>query len=340
MIEIKNLHKTYDSGGHKVEALKGLNVRINSGEIYGFIGLSGAGKTSLVRCISALETVTSGEILIDGVDLASQRGKNLRELRKKFGLVFQHFNLLMNSTIYKNVEFPLKVAGYPKAERQKRVLELLEIVGLTDKKDTYPSKLSGGQKQRVGIARALAADPRFVICDEATSALDPATTTSILSLIKEINKKLGITFIIITHEMSVIKEICTKVAIMEGGNIIESGDVVELCVWPKTETAKRFFRTAEINLSNQAYEMSRQSPGEIIKATFIGLNAPDPYICNIIRRYEVEVAILGGHIQEINETVIGILIIKISGKNESVTAAKEYLAENIAKTEVITYGES
>ncbi|MCL2223967.1 MAG: ATP-binding cassette domain-containing protein [Defluviitaleaceae bacterium] len=337
MIEIKNLYKTYDGGGQKVEALKGLNIRIDSGEIFGFIGLSGAGKTSLVRCISALEEVTSGEILIDGEDLANKRGKSLRLLRKKFGLVFQHFNLLMNATVYKNVEFPLKIAKYPKAERHKRVLELLEVVGLSEKKDAYPSKLSGGQKQRVGIARALAADPRFVICDEATSALDPATTTSILHLIKDINKKLGITFIIITHEMSVIKEICTKVAIMEGGKIIESGDVLKLCVWPETETAKRFFKTAEINLSNNAYTLSRQTPGEIIKATFIGLNAPDPYICNIIRQFDVEVAILGGHIQEINETVIGILIIKINGAEKSIADAIKYLDENIEKTEVINY---
>jgi D-methionine transport system ATP-binding protein len=283
MIEIKNLYKTYESDGQKVEALKGLNVGIQSGDIFGFIGLSGAGKTSLVRCISALEPVTSGEILIDNTDLASQKGAALRELRKKFGLVFQHFNLLMNSTVYKNIAFPLEVANYPKNRRKERVLELLDVVGLSDKKDAYPSRLSGGQKQRVGIARALAADPRFVICDEATSALDPATTMSILHLIKDINKKLGITFIIITHEMSVIKEICTKVAIMEGGKIIESGDVVELCVWPKTETAKQFFKTAEINLNNKAYELARQKQGEIVKATFIGENAPDPYICNIIK---------------------------------------------------------
>ncbi|MCL1883297.1 MAG: ATP-binding cassette domain-containing protein [Defluviitaleaceae bacterium] len=338
MIEIKNLYKTYESDGQKVEALKGLNIKIDNGEIYGFIGLSGAGKTSLVRCISALEPVTSGEILIDDTDLASQKGASLRELRKKFGLVFQHFNLLMNSTVYKNIAFPLEVANYPKNRINERVLELLDVVGLSDKKDAYPSRLSGGQKQRVGIARALAADPRFVICDEATSALDPATTESILHLIKDINKKLGITFIIITHEMSVIKEICTKVAIMEGGKIIESGDVVELCVWPKTETARQFFKTAEINLNNKAYKLARQKQGEIVKATFIGNNAPDPYICDIIKKFDVEVAILGGQIQEINETIIGILIIKISGAESSVSGSIDYLNSQNVKTEVINHG--
>ncbi|MCL2358007.1 MAG: ATP-binding cassette domain-containing protein [Defluviitaleaceae bacterium] len=337
MIEIKNLHKTYISDGQKVEALKGLDIQIESGEIFGFIGLSGAGKTSLVRCISTLEPVTAGEIHIDGVDLTKQRGKNLRELRKKFGLVFQHFNLLMNSTVYKNIEFPMKIAKIPKEQRREKILELLELVGLSDKIDAYPSRLSGGQKQRVGIARALAADPRFVICDEATSALDPATTMSILHLIKDINRKLGITFIVITHEMHVIKEICTKVAIMEGGHIIEHGNVVDMCVWPKTSTAKEFFRTAEINLNNTAYELARKSPGKIVKATFIGNNAPDPYICNVIRRFDVEVAILGGHIQEINETVIGVLIIKISGTDSAVSEAIAYLNDAIEKTEVIDY---
>ena len=335
MIEIKNLYKTYGDGGNKVEALRGLDIRIDSGEIFGFIGLSGAGKTSLVKCISALESVTSGEILIDGVDLAKQSGTSLRNLRKKFGMVFQHFNLLMNATVYKNVVFPLEVAKYPKAELQKRGLELLEMVGLSEKKDAYPAQLSGGQKQRVGIARALAADPRFVICDEATSALDPATTTSILHLIKDINKKLGITFVIITHEMGVIKEICTKVAVMEGGKIIESGDVVDICCWPKTETANRFFRNAEINFNNKAYDLARKTPGDIIKATFIGENAPDPYICNIIKRYGVEVSILAGNIQEINETVIGCLVIKLSGSQSAVTDSINYLNKENVKTEVV-----
>ncbi|MCL2198987.1 MAG: ATP-binding cassette domain-containing protein [Defluviitaleaceae bacterium] len=335
MIDIKNLYKIYDSGGQKVAALNGLNVHIEDGEVFGFIGLSGAGKTSLVRCISALESVTSGEILIDGVDLASQRGSALRELRKKFGLVFQHFNLLMNSTVYKNVAFPLEVAKYPKARRHERVMELLDMVGLTEKKDAYPSQLSGGQKQRVGIARALAADPRFVICDEATSALDPATTNSILQLIKDINKKLGITFIIITHEMSVIKEVCSKVAILENGQIIESGDVVELSIWPKTETAKQFFKNAEMNFNNKAYQIARETPGTTVKTTFIGERAPDPYICTIIKRFDVDVSILAGNIQEINETVIGCLIIKISGQEKDVTDSITYLNENNVKTEVI-----
>ena len=335
MVKIKNLYKTYSTGNTKVEALKGLDVTVDKGDIFGFIGLSGAGKTSLVRCMSGLETATSGEIWIDDVEMTKISGHTLRELRKQLGMVFQHFNLLMNSNVYDNVAFPLAISKKSKAYRKEKVEELLDLVGLSDKATAYPAQLSGGQKQRVGIARALAADPKLVICDEATSALDPATTESILHLIKDINRKMGITFIIITHEMDVIKEICTKVAIMEDGRIIEAGNVADIYVHPQTETARIFFKTGEIDLNHTVYQVAKQAEGDIVKATFVGSITAEPFIANVIKMYDVSVSILAGNIQEISDTVIGWLIIKISGEAQAVKDSIEYLNSQNVKTEVI-----
>ncbi len=334
MIQVKHLYKSYSNGRTTFDALRDVNIDIAQGEIFGFIGLSGAGKTSLVRCISALETVSSGEILIDGVDLAGLRGKALREARKKLGLVFQHFHLMMNSTVYENIAFPLKVSKHPKEWIDKRVNELLEMVSLTDKANAYPSKLSGGQKQRVGIARALAGSPSLVICDEATSALDPSTTKSILQLIKDINKKLGITFIVITHEMEVIKDICTKVAILENGEIIESGPVVDICIHPKTQTAKNFFESVSTDFSDYMHVPSPKT-GLMLKVTFAGDGVYDPTISTISKMYDVDIAILSGNIQEIGGDVIGRLVIKITGADDSVQQALAYLKKQNVLTEVI-----
>lgn len=335
MIEIKGLCKTYTNGKDSFEALKDINITIEQGEIFGFIGLSGAGKSSLVRCISTLEESTKGEILVDGLDITKIRGSDLREARKKLGLVFQHFNLLMNKTVYDNVAFPLMISKKPKSFIQKRTLELLEMVGLEDKKDSYPARLSGGQKQRVGIARALAGEPSIVICDEATSALDPATTQSILQLIKDINKRLNITFIVITHEMSVIKEVCQRVAVLENGRIIESGKIIDVCVQPKTDTAKRFFGSAEINLESSIYKNSLKTPGIIIKAGFVGDDSTESYISDMIHKYSIDVSILSGNIEQINDTLVGWLIMKIGGGSESINKALEYLREQKIFVEVI-----
>ena len=338
MIEIKNLHKTYGlGGGHEVAALRGIDVAIGQGEIFGFIGLSGAGKTSLVRCISGLETATNGEIWVDGADLTKAKGASLRHARRKLGLVFQHFNLLMNATVLENVLFPMQVSKKPKAQALKKAEELLEMVGLSEKRNVYPAQLSGGQKQRVGIARALAGDPSIVICDEATSALDPATTKVILQLIKEINKKLNITFIMITHEMDVIKEICTKVAVLEDGRVIESGDVLDVLLAPMTDTGKRFFKTDDTTFKNPAYARALAAPGVVVKATFVGDSAATPAISRAIKRFDVDISILSGHIEEVNHTVIGRLIIKLDGTEAAIASSIAYLNENNILTEAVPH---
>ncbi|MDR1704762.1 MAG: ATP-binding cassette domain-containing protein [Clostridiales bacterium] len=334
MLSVRNLSKTYKNGAERFQALKNVSVDIEGGEIFGFIGLSGAGKTSLARCISMLEQSDGGEILLDGVDMTKLTGQELRDKRKKLGLVFQHFNLLMNATVFDNIAFPLSIDKKSKPYIKDKVDGLLELVGLTDKRDSYPSKLSGGQKQRVGIARALAADPELVICDEATSSLDPETTRSILELIKRINTKTGVTFIVITHEMDVIKELCSRVAVMEDGEIIEQGPVIDVLTRPKTDTARRFFdKTGVYDTSAFIKEIK---PGEIIvKATFIGDSALKPFISDVIRSFDVNLSILSGGIEPAGGTVVGALILKISGSDGALASSMQYFKENGVGIEVI-----
>ena len=335
VIEIRHLCKTYGNGPSRVEALRDINIGIRKGEVFGFIGQSGAGKSSLVRCLAALETATSGQILVDGVELSTLRGRRLQEYRRKLGLVFQHFNLLMNSTVFENVAFPLRVARKPKAYINQRVTELLEMVGLPDKRDAYPAQLSGGQKQRVGIARALAAEPDIVMCDEATSALDPATTESIMELIRDINKKMGITFIIITHEMEVIKHVCDRVAILEDGRVIEEGSVVDVCAYPKTETAKRFFRLVDTALTNKAYQQALRVPGVLAKLSFVGDSTPEPFVSECVNKFGVVVSILSGNIAEVGDTLVGNLVVKIRGTDEAIANALEYMQEHGVRADIL-----
>lgn len=328
MVIIKNLIKNYGQGQNTLHALKGIDLHIAKGEIFGIIGLSGAGKSSLVRCINMLEKPTSGSIKLDGKELTSFSKKELREARKNIGMVFQHFNLLMNSTIFENVAFPMKIAKKSKQYINQKVMELLKIVGLDDKKDMYPSMLSGGQKQRVGIARALACEPNIIMCDEATSALDPETTKSILKLLKEVNQKMGMTIILITHEMEVVKEICHKVAILEKGKIAECGNVSEILVNPKTKIARSFFDSVDVKLENEIYQKALDGNGIVIKGTFIGETSTSPYISKIISKFGVEVSILLGNIQNIDNTLIGTLVIKITGDNNDIKKSIKYLQDN------------
>lgn len=337
MVLIENLVKTYDSDFDKVEALKGINLHIKKGEIFGIVGLSGAGKSSLVRCINLLEQPTSGSIKIDGKDIINFSKMELRQARKKIGMVFQHFNLLTNSTVYENVAFPLRIDKKPAEYINERVIELLEIVGLADKKDMYPSMLSGGQKQRVGIARALANNPSIMMCDEATSALDPETTKSILNLLETINEKLDITIIIITHEMDVIKNICDKVAILDKGKIVEVDTVSNIFISPKTDIAKSFFSSVDTHLDNQIYQQALDGKGIVIKATFIGSNATAPYISNVIKTFDVEISILLGNIQDMSDTLIGTLVLKLTGKAQNILDAVSYLENNNVIVEEICY---
>ncbi|CCJ34348.1 methionine ABC transporter ATP-binding protein [Caloramator australicus] len=240
MIMIKGLYKSFENEGQEVEVLKNVNLTIEDGDIFGIIGPSGAGKSTLIRCFNLLEKPNKGEIIVDGVNITKLNGKKLRDFRKNMGMIFQHFNLLQNSTVYKNIAFPLEISGYSKDFIEQRVLELLDMVNLKDKKDAYPSMLSGGQKQRVAIARALALNPKYILSDEATSALDPLTTRSISDLLKFFNKKYGITIILITHEMDVVKEICNKVAFINNGRIIEWGNTYDLLNFPKSIEIKQF----------------------------------------------------------------------------------------------------
>ncbi len=337
MIEIKNLVKKYHTKNGDITAINDINLSVSDGEIFGVIGLSGAGKSSLVRCINLLEKPTSGEIVVDGVCLSTATGKQLQNERKKIGMVFQHFNLLMNKTIYENVAFPMRISKFSNEEIAKRVPELLDLVGLLDKKDVYPANLSGGQKQRVGIARALASNPSLIMCDEATSALDPSTTKQILELLKEVNVKLGITIIIITHEMEVIKSICDRVAIMEKGNIIEQGTVSEILVRPKTEVAKTFFGKVDLQTENKIYKEAIKTDGVLISAIFEGDNSVDPFISRMIKNYDIEASILLGNIEDINNKLIGHLVLKLEGDKNNIEQSIAYLKSSGIIVEVINY---
>jgi len=343
MLEVRNLSKAYKTDQGEFYALDNVSVTVNKGEVFGFIGLSGAGKTSLARCVSALEKADSGEILLGDVDITQLKGAKLREARKKMGFVFQHFNLLMNSTIFKNIAFPLRIARKPEAEIKRRVAELLDVVGLTEKANAYPATLSGGQKQRVGIARALATKPELVICDEATSALDPDTTRSILALIKKISRETGVTFLVITHEMDVIKEICTHVAVMEGGKIIEQGRVLDVLTNPQTDTAKRFFSKEYVDegwLNNTSPDWLQDTApqgrsSKICRAIFIDESARRPFINDVVRKFDIELSILSGNIESVGGTMVGSLVLEIIGVEETVAEALKYFTGNGVSIEVL-----
>ena len=321
MIEIKHLSKTFGVSGGTVDALKDITLTIPDGEIYGIIGMSGAGKSTLVRCINMLERPTSGEVLIDGKSMTELSQKELREKRRDITMIFQGFNLLMQRNCLKNVCFPLELAGVKKADAEKRAAELLELVGLGDKFKSYPAQLSGGQQQRVAIARALATHPKILLCDEATSALDPQTTQSILSLIRDIHDRLGITVIIITHQMSVVEQICTRVAILDGGEVAEEGAVSDVFSSPKSEAAKRL-----------VYPEGYQNPvmsgedGAVIRVVFNGANATEtPLIAKMAIEENIAASILSASTRSIGDKAYGNMLLGISGGGEQTQRALDYL---------------
>ena len=321
MIEIKHLSKTFGVSGATVDALKDISLTIPDGEIYGIIGMSGAGKSTLVRCINMLERPTAGDILIDGKSMTELSQKELREKRRDITMIFQGFNLLMQRNCLKNVCFPLELAGVKKAEAEKRAAELLELVGLGDKFKSYPAQLSGGQQQRVAIARALATHPKILLCDEATSALDPQTTQSILSLIRDIHDRLGITVIIITHQMSVVEQICTRVAILDGGTVAEEGAVSGVFSSPKSEAAKRL-----------VYPEGYQNPvmsgedGAVIRVVFNGANATEtPLIAKMAMEENIAASILSASTRSIGDKAYGNMLLGISGGKEQTQRALDYL---------------
>ena len=321
MIEIKHLSKTFGVSGGTVDALKDITLTIPDGEIYGIIGMSGAGKSTLVRCINMLERPTSGEVLIDGKSMTELSQRELREKRRDITMIFQGFNLLMQRNCLKNVCFPLELAGVKKADAEKRAAELLELVGLGDKLKSYPAQLSGGQQQRVAIARALATHPEILLCDEATSALDPQTTQSILSLIRDIHDRLGITVIIITHQMSVVEQICTRVAILDGGEVAEEGAVSDVFSSPKSEAAKRL-----------VYPEGYQNPvmsgedGTVIRVVFNGANATEtPLIAKMAIEENIAASILSASTRSIGDKAYGNMLLGISGGKEQTQRALDYL---------------
>ena len=321
MIEIKHLSKTFGVSGGTVDALKDITLTIPDGEIYGIIGMSGAGKSTLVRCINMLERPTSGDILIDGKSMTELSQKELREKRRDITMIFQGFNLLMQRNCLKNVCFPLELAGVKKAEAEKRAAELLELVGLGDKFKSYPAQLSGGQQQRVAIARALATHPKILLCDEATSALDPQTTQSILSLIRDIHDRLGITVIIITHQMSVVEQICTRVAILDGGTVAEEGAVSGVFSSPKSEAAKRL-------VYPEGYKNPVMSgeDGAVIRVVFNGANATEtPLIAKMAMEENIAASILSASTRSIGDKAYGNMLLGISGGKEQTQRALDYL---------------
>lgn len=323
MIEIQNLSKTFPVSGGTVEALKDISLTIPDGEIYGIIGMSGAGKSTLVRCINMLERPTSGKVIIDGKDLGSLTQAQLREQRRNITMIFQGFNLLMQRNCLKNVCFPLELAGYKKKEAVERATELLELVGLGEKLKSYPAQLSGGQQQRVAIARALATHPKILLCDEATSALDPQTTQSILSLIKDIHDKLGLTVIIITHQMSVVEQICTRVAILNHGTVVEEGAVSEVFASPKSQEAKQLVYPEGYQ---QAIETEREE--HLIRVVFNGASATQtPLIAKMAMEENIMASILFASTRSLGDKAYGNMLLGISGGKEQMEKAVAYLRQ-------------
>jgi len=334
LIEISGLVKTFGQGPRAVEALRGVDLEVEAGEIFGIIGASGAGKSTLIRCLNRLERPTAGRVTVDGRDMTSLSEKELRLARREMGMIFQHFNLLSSRTAAGNVAFPLETAGRPAGEIGPRVAELLDLVGLADKAGAYPAQLSGGQKQRVGIARALANNPKVLLCDEATSALDPQTTRSILALIEDIKRRLGLTVVLITHEMPVVTEICDRVAVMEAGRIVESGPVLDIFANPR-HPASRGFVEAVISRRNAAREMGYQPKGVLVRLFFIGGVAGEPLVAGLVRRFAVEPNILQAHIGHLKGTPFGTLVMDLTGAEESCRAALDFLRAQDLRLEVL-----
>ena len=319
MIEIKNLTKTFAGAAGEVTALEDVSLTIDAGEIYGIIGMSGAGKSTLVRCMNYLEQPTKGKVFVDGHELGTLNKKQLAALRKKIGMVFQHFNLLMQSTVLENVLFPLKLVKTPAAQAKAKAMELLKLVGLEEKAGAYPSQLSGGQKQRVAIARALATEPKVLLCDEATSALDPLTTRSILELLKDINQKLGLTIVIITHEMAVIREICTRVAVMENARLVEEGPVREVFAHPKSRAALNLF------YPGQEVGDSRPAAGRMCRVVFNGQDALEPYVARAVLDTGVLINVMQSNLQEIGGQLYGQMMLSLPENEQEIETLMSYL---------------
>jgi len=317
VIRFQNIRKVYGTGDHAVKALDDVSLHVPAGEIFGVLGQSGAGKSTLIRCVNLLERPTSGSVVVNGQELTTLDAAGLRKARQQIGIIFQHFNLLRSRTVADNIAFPLEVIGQAKPQRDQRVKELLSLVGLSDKANAYPAQLSGGQKQRVGIARALACEPKVLLSDEATSALDPQTTRSILDLLRDLNRRLGLTVMLITHEMAVVKHICDRVAVLRDGRVIEQGLVDDLVAQPGSEIAHEFFP--------RIVPPKERNGGVFATITFVGAAADEPILSSLLRQFDVGVNILGGGIETVREKRVGRLLLELSGPDAS--AARAFLEE-------------
>ena len=342
MIRLEHVSKRFEAGKQAVDAVKDVSLHIEKGAVAGIIGFSGAGKSTLARCINLLERPTEGAVTVGGDELTALSEKQLREKRKKIGMIFQHFNLFASRTVYGNVAYPLK--GKSKQEINRKVKSLLELVGLSDKAEAYPSQLSGGQKQRVAIARALANDPEVLLSDEATSALDPETTRSILRLLKEVNRALGITIVIITHEMQVVKEICHQVYVMEDGRVVEQGDVFQIFASPRQAITRRFVDStsnlARIQeLLDDPTRPIRLNPGDyLLRLNYLERSTSEALISSISRQFELDINILLGSIELIDGNPLGGLVVIARGGHDKITAAADYLSKRNVLVEVIFHG--
>lgn len=341
MIRLENVSKTFTDSNKEVHAVNNVSLTINDGDIFGIIGFSGAGKSTLVRCINLLEKPTEGKVFVDDAEITALSGKELRKARKKIGMIFQHFNLMPSRTIFGNVAYPLRGSGLSKEEIKEKVHHLLELVGICEKENAFPSQLSGGQKQRVAIARALANDPNILLCDEATSALDPQTTKSILKLLQQLNQTLGITVVVITHEMAVVKEICNRVAVMDHGDVVEEGEVFHVFASPKEPLTRSFIKTTS-NLQKIEELIAADSPvvatkkGElIVRLSYVEKNTSEPLISTVTRKFGIILNIVFADVEIVQNAPIGGTVAIVSGESSRIDEALQYLRDKNVGVEVI-----
>ena len=341
MVRLKNVSKSFDDKGKSTHAVRDVSLTIEDGEIFGIIGFSGAGKSTLVRCINLLEKPSHGTVEVDGEEITALSTKELRRARKKMGMIFQQFNLMPSRTVFDNIAYPLKGSGLNSLQIKERVLELLKLVDIPDKEEVYPSQLSGGQKQRVAIARALANNPRILLCDEATSALDPQTTQSILKLLKQLNEQLNITIIVITHEMAVVKEICSRVAVMEQGWVVEEGDIFSVFSKPKQEVTRNFiYSTSNLQKIDAMIESKSQltylQQGEVIvRMSYVQKNTSQPLISEVSQKFGISLNVIFADIEIVDDSPIGGTVAIISGDSQQIVKAMAYLNEKNVEVEVL-----
>ncbi|WP_059105927.1 methionine ABC transporter ATP-binding protein [Shouchella shacheensis] len=338
MITLSDIRKVFQTKSGEVTAVDRVNLTIEDGQIFGVIGYSGAGKSTLIRMLNMLERPTKGDVVVAGKSLSTLSNQELRKARQEIGMIFQHFHLLWSRTVEDNIAFPLEIAGMAAGERKKRVAELIELVGLNGREKSYPSQLSGGQKQRVGIARALANNPKVLLCDEATSALDPKTTDAILDLLLDINQKLGLTIVLITHEMHVIQKICHQVAVMDDGHVVEQGAVLDVFRHPKQEMTREFVKQVALPDDGEDslwHWFEDEARGTIAQLTFVGKPAEEQLVSELIRAYPVDVSILQGNISKLQDGSYGKLFLRITGEDEDVERALSYIAEQQVEVEVM-----